>query len=68
MPRESVDSQESVEMDEYSDEDEDEVFAARGTNIRKANGDDLSGGACKPLMKRKKKVRWLSGCTWMSLD
>ena len=49
MPHDSVDSQESLEMDEFSDE-EDEVF------IRHDRLDSEEAG--KPLIKRKnKKVR-----------
>ena len=44
---ESVDSQESLEMDEYSDED-DEVF------VRHDRDNEEAG---KPLIKRRKKVK-----------
>ena len=44
---ESVDSQESLEMDEYSDED-DEVF------VRHDRDNEEAG---KPLIKRRKKVQ-----------
>ena len=47
QPHESVDSQESLEMDEYSDE-EDEVFVRRDRDNDEAD---------KPLIKRRKKVR-----------
>ena len=43
---ESVDSQESLEMDEYSDED-DEVFVRHDSDNEEAG---------KPLIKRRKKV------------
>ena len=45
---ESVDSQESLEMDEYSDED-DEVF------VRHDRDNEEAG---KPLIKRRKKVQF----------
>ena len=45
---ESVDSQESLEMDEYSDED-DEVF------VRHDRDNEEAG---KPLIKRRKKVEF----------
>ena len=45
---ESVDSQESLEMDEYSDED-DEVF------VRHDRDNEEAG---KPLIKRRKKVKF----------
>ena len=48
MPHESVESQESMEMEEYSDED-DEVF------VRHDRLDSEDAG--KPLIKRRKKVR-----------
>ena len=48
MPHESVESQESMEMEEYSDED-DEVF------VRHDRLDSEEAG--KPLIKRRKKVR-----------
>jgi hypothetical protein len=47
QPHESVDSQESLEMDEYSDE-EDEVFVRHDRDNDEAD---------KPLIKRRKKVR-----------
>ena len=46
-PHESVDSQESLEMDEFSDE-EDEVF------VRHDRCDSEEAG--KPLIKRRKRV------------
>ena len=49
QPHESVDSQESLEMDEYSDE-EDEVFVRHDRDNDEAD---------KPLIKRRKKVRKL---------
>ena len=52
MPHESVDSQESLEMEEYSDED-DEVFVRH--NIRR---ESENSEASKPLMKKKKRVTW----------
>ena len=45
-PHESVDSQDSLEMDEFSDE-EDEVFVRHD-----------SEEAGKPLIRKKKKVRY----------
>ena len=47
MPHESVGSQESLEMDEFSDED-DEVFVRHNRNDSEEAG--------KPLIKRKKRV------------
>ena len=47
MPHESVGSQESLEMDEFSDED-DEVFVRHNRNDIEEAG--------KPLIKRKKRV------------
>ena len=50
-PLDSVDSQESIEMEDYSD-DEDEVFVR---NIRTEDSNDKTE-ASRPLMRRKKKV------------
>ena len=47
MPHESVDSQESLEMEEFSDED-DEVFVRHNRNDSEEAG--------KPLIRRKKRV------------
>ena len=51
MPHESVDSQESMEMDEFSDED-DEVF------VRHDRNDSEEAG--RPLIKRRKKVSYFA--------
>ena len=48
MPHESVDSQDSLEMEEFSDED-DEVFVRHNRNDSEEAG--------KPLIRRKKRVR-----------
>ena len=48
VPHDSTDSRESIEMDEYSDED-DEVFLRHSRN-----GSD---SARRPLMKKKRGVR-----------
>ena len=51
VPHDSVDSQESIEMDEYSDDD-DEVFLQNSRN-----GRETSDSARRPLMKKKKKAK-----------